>query len=456
MNKYSPYILYLVIALLMVVLAVNDFGPISTLQRTVDDFLCRVTAPEGPRPNVVVVDVDEESQKEYGRWPWDQDLIADLSAAVAAGEPKAILLDVTLNEDAVQATAGRTDVLVGQLSWIKQVVLRYDIAETTFRSNKTSTPEFLFNNSVSIDNPLGLMDESSSLLVRKVFLPAQKLLQHHPLLGFDYNRPDQDRLLRHQPLVMNFDGYYYPSSCLLTAATYLGVPPSEIKVAEDKNVQIGAVKSIPINERGEFQIRFSDGFAFAKYSAKQVLSDDFKREVLKNKAVVIGQINGAETEYFVTPVQKKASELMVKAAVIENIINGDIIAPRSDLANVFLLVMVALGIACALVLPRISLLHRMIFLVVAMIILANTSYWLFSSYGMMLPTACVGIELLLFMIVSPLLDTSLLSAGRAESKSSRPRDVQISSKGTRRSAVARTPRYVARSGKRCHYGLEFT
>ncbi len=421
MNKYSPYILYLVIALLMVVLAVNDFGPISSLQRSSDDFLCRMTAPKSPRPNVVLVDIDADSQKEFGKWPWGQDLIADLSAAVAAGEPKAILLDIELNEDATQEAAGRTDVLAGQLSWIKQAVLRYDIAETTFRSSKTSTPEFLFNNSVAVDNPLGVMDERSSLLVRKVFLPAQKLLQHHPLLGFDYNRPDPDRFVRHQPLVMNYEGYYYPSSCLLTAAAYLGVSPANIKVTENKKVQLGANKYIPINDRGEFQIRFSEGVPFAKYSAKQVLSDNFKRDVLKNKAVIVGLLNSAETEYFATPVQNRASEMLVKAAVIENIINNNIIAPRADLAKIFLMILVGLGVVSALILPRISMMYRFVFLAVALILLANINFWLFSSYGMMLPTAFVAVELLLFMGVSPLLDTALLSGGRADHKTARPK-----------------------------------
>jgi CHASE2 domain-containing sensor protein len=69
MNKYSPYILYLVIALLIVVLAVNNFSPIAGLQRSIDDFLCRITAPDGPRPNVVIVDIDADAQKEFGPWP---------------------------------------------------------------------------------------------------------------------------------------------------------------------------------------------------------------------------------------------------------------------------------------------------------------------------------------------------------------------------------------------------
>ena len=416
MSKYSSYILFLAIALLMVILAINDFGPVSHLQGSMNDFLCRITAPSSPRPNVVLVDIDERSLNAFGKWPWDHDLIADLTAAVAAGEPKSILLDLELYQDAAQENAGRTDVLAGQLGWIKQAVLPYDIAEATFRGSKTSTPDFLFTNSLTVDNPVGIMDERSSLLVRKVFLPAQKLLQHHPLLGFDYYRPDDDRLLRHQPLIMNYEGYYYPSVGLLAASTYLGVPPNEVKIVENKQIQLGSIRSVPIDDRGEFYVRFSPGVPFVKYSAAQILSDDFKRDVLKNKAVVIGLLDAPDAEFFNTAVTEHVSSMLIDAAVIENIINSNYVAPRADLAKVFLMILIGLGVLCALVLPRINLMYRMIILVGALIILANINYLLFSSYGMMLPTAFVAIELVLFMIASPFLDTTLLGATRNENK----------------------------------------
>jgi len=419
MNKYSPYILYLVIALLVVVLAANDFGPLNNLQRSLDDFLCRFTAQEGIRPNVVLIDIDGPAQDEYGQWPWDHDLIADLTAAVASGEPKAILLNLKLYEDATQELAGHTAILAEQLAWISQAVLPYDVAETTFRSGKTRNPNFLFNNSIVVDNPLGLMDERSSLLVRKVFLPAEKLLTHKPLLGFAYNRPDEDRLLRHQPLVMNFDGYYYPSTSVLTAATYWGVSPGEIKITEGREISIGAAHTVPINDRGEFYIRFSRGMPFAKFSASQVLSKDFNLGVLRNKAVVIGMLNSEETEYFSTVAQENMADMLIEATVIENILNDNIVAARGDLARYSLIAIFILGAICAFILPRVNMMYRMIILGGGLILLANANYLLFSSYGIIAPTIYVGVELVLFIIASPMLDSTLLRGTDEKVKKSR-------------------------------------
>jgi serine/threonine-protein kinase len=425
MNKYSPYILYLVLALLVVVLAANDFGPMKSLQQSIDDSLCGLTAPEGIRPNVVIVDIDGPALDEYGPWPWDHDLIGDLTAAVASGEPKAILLDIELYEDAAQESAGNTKVLADQLTWIQQTVLSYDVAETTYRTAKTRNPEFLFNNSIVIDNPLGLMDEKSSLLVRKAFLPASQLLAHKPLLGFDYNRPDEDRLLRHQSLLMNYEGYYYPSTSLLTAATFLGVEPDQIKVSEGRSLQLGTAKTIPLDSRGEFLIRFSEGVPFAKYSVAQILSEDFDLSVLKNKAVVVGQMNGRETEFYRTPIHENISELVVKATVIENIVNDNIIATRADLAKYSLIALLLLGAACAFALPRVNMLYRMVILGGGLVLLANAVYMMFSSYGLLIPSVYVALELVFFMLASPLLDSQMLKSDSGEHAKPRAKAPEI-------------------------------
>lgn len=416
MNKYSPYILYLVIALLVLVLAANDFGPMNSLQRSVNDLLSNITADEGIRPNVVLVDIDDAAIDKFGPWPWDHDLVADLTAAVASGEPKAILLDLDLYEDGAQEMSGHTDILAEQLNWIDQAILSYDIAEASFRSGKTRNPEYLFNNSIVVDNPLGVMSEKSSLVVRKVFLPADKLLSHKPLLGFDYNRPDDDRLLRHQPIIMNYDGYYYPSTGLLAAATYLGVKPEEFKVTEGREIRLGAAASIPISARGEFYINFATGLPYAKYSAAQILSEDFSHSVLKNKAVIIGQLNGKDSEYYNTPVQDNTPEMLIKATVVENIVNDNMVADRDDLTGYSIILLLFLGASCAFVLPRVNLMYRMVILGGGLILLTNANYMLFSTYGMIVPTVYIALELILFMVASPALDSALLKGGDEEAK----------------------------------------
>lgn len=409
MNKYSPYILYLLIAILVVILYVNDFGPLNSLQRTLDDFLCQSTSAGGVRPNVALVKIDNRSVDQFGQWPWGHDLIADLTAAVATANAKAIILDMDLSENAAQDSAGNTAILAEQLTWIKQAILPYDIALAAFRNGKTSNPDFLFNNSMTVDNPLGLMDESSSLLVRKVFAPADKLLRHRPYLGFEYRVPDDDRVLRYQPMVMNYEGYYYPSMSLLAAAVYEGVSTSEIEVFEGDRIQVGKDISIPINAQGDYFVSWYPEKAFKRYSAAEVLSPNFDLNLLKGKVVLIGLDKSLSDLIYHTPVDDQATTLSVKASVVENIINNNMIALRDNLAMLNLLILFVLGGFFAFILPRVNLTYRMVILTGALILLANIDYLLAYSYRMIVPTIYFALEIVFFMLASPLLDWQVLT-----------------------------------------------
>ncbi|MEW5993277.1 MAG: serine/threonine-protein kinase [Candidatus Zixiibacteriota bacterium] len=416
MTKYSPYILFLLITLFVVILYGNGFGPLDSLQQSLNDFLCRVTATDGARPNVVLVTIDGRTQDEYGAWPWNHDRIADLLAAIAGAEPKALAVDFELTEDAFQDSAGYTDILAGQLTWMENVVIPYDIALATFRSHRTTTPEYLFNNSITVDNPLGIMGEKSSLLVRKVFLPAEKLLESKPYLGFDYTMPDEDRVLRHQPLVMNYEGYYYPSLSLMAAATFLDVSPDQIKVIENKEILLANKRRIPIGEGSEFLISFPRANSFSKYSAADVLAEGFDFSGLKNKLVLIGVDYFARGEAFNTPVRPDVPELAIKATVMENIVNTNFLDPKRGQSGLILILLLVIGGCCAITLPQVVMMHRMIILGVAFIILVNVTYFLFSSFRIVPQTVYIALELLLFVAAAPFLESKLLGPGMVARK----------------------------------------
>lgn len=430
MNKYSPYILFLLITILTAVLYVNDFGPLNSAQRSINDLIMSVTAEDKQPANVAIVRIDPKAMDQYGEWPWDHDLIADLTAAVASGEPKAILLDFDIPEDAEQAESGHTEVLTEQLQWIRQVVLEYDIALATYQSGRTATPQYLFNNSIAVDNPLGVMDEDASLLTRKVFLPAEQLLTHKPFMGFRYHTPDADRVLRRQPLIMFYDGYYYPDASLTTAGVYLGIAPPEIKVIEGESVWIGTKRKIPIDDRGELLLTFPKGNPFREFTATEILGEGFNFEQLKDKAIIIGLASIEQAEQYHTSISEDKSGLLVKATVIENIINSNFVKAGDELGWLYLLLMFVLGGAGAFFLPRLNLKFRLLAILGALIILVNAAYLIYTSDHILFEVSYLTAQLLLFMIASPMLDSELLlgaekAAGKRERATSRPKATPV-------------------------------
>ena len=433
MSKYSSYIVFFLISILVMVLYVNDFGPLQGLQRSINDMLCRLTAHDDVRPNVVVVSIDTRAQNEYGAWPWQYDLVADLLAATGGGQPKTVVLDMELPEDSRQDSLGNTTVLADQMSWVNNVVLPYDIALATFKSSKTSNPKDLFPNSIQLEGGSHDMSDDASLLVRKVFLPAEKLLGAKPHLGFDFVVPDDDKNVRHQPLVMNYDGYYYPSLPLAAATAYLEISSDQVQVTEGESISLGSQRSVPINDKSELLISYNKGIPFNQYSAADLLGEKFDYSVLKNKLVIIGVDDPQATEKFSTPVENALPEYMIKANAIENIINGNLLKAHTS-AVIDLLILFVLGALGAFVLPRISLMYRMVVVVGSFFVLANINYFAIASFKMLPETVYVLLQLCLFAAASPLLDSELMG-GVAIRTSSDKRKTANPARTTSRSPV---------------------
>jgi len=423
MSKYSSYILFLLLTILVVILYANDFSPMVSMQQSLNDLLCRVTASDETPNNVVLVQVDGRATSEFGEWPWNQSLIADLMAAVSTAEPKALVVTFDLSEDVGQDSAGHTDVLAQQISWMDKAILPYDIALATFRSSKTNNPDHLFKWSMDVDNQLGLMDEGSTLQVRRVFLPADKLLASDPKLGFDYTMPDDDRMLRHEALAMNYEGYYYPSQTLLAAAEYYGVPIDQVKIIEGDKISIGAAFDIPINAMTEYYIKYPSEFSFTTYSAADVLGDGFNMANLKGKAVILCAEDFANTEFFRTPVSDNTPEYAVTATVLSNFINKDVIIPQRGGKMIYLLILFAIGGLCAYFLPQVSMLYRAVILGCGIFILANVNFFMVSSFGMLPDTVFIALELLLFIMASPILETSLISGVEEPTKQTKAESI---------------------------------
>ncbi|MDH3937697.1 MAG: protein kinase [candidate division Zixibacteria bacterium] len=413
MSKYTSYVLFLLISIFVVILYVNNFGPLQSLQQTVTDLLVTMTTSDSERSNVVLVTIDGRAQDEFGTWPWNRDLIADLLAATATGEPKVIVADFDLSEDAFQDSAGYTGVLAGQLSWMENVVLTYDIALATYRSSKTNNPKHLFNHSLAVENPLGLMDEDASLQVRKVFLPAEKLLENDPLLGFNYIMPDDARVLRHQPLVMNYEGYYYPSTSLLAAAAFLDVKADDVRITEGNLIEVTGHGAIPVNNSSASYIRHHQASSFKHFSASDVLGEGFDFSRIKDKVVLVTLDDPSITETFHTPKDAVTPKYHITASVIDNIISRDVLKIQHGRTGMNLIVLFLLGAVCAFVLPQVSLLHRIIILVSGLIILGNINYFMISSFNMAPTTVFIGLEILLFVFAAAILEAGFLK-GTAE------------------------------------------
>ncbi len=409
LSKYSSYIFCFLISILVVALYVNDFSPLTRLQWQVQDIMYSFRGEKNFSSDIVMVNIDDATINQYNQWPWNRDKIADLVAAVGSGLPKTVLLDIILEQDTEQDTLGFTEVLAGQMSWMKNVIVPFEITPEEFRNQRISNPKFLKQYSVAVDNNLGVLDESATLLARKIFLPPDQICQYSSGIGFKYNVYDGDRKIRWSPLVIHYEGYYYPSTALLAAAHQLGIEPSSIKVNGGRSVKLGRIE-IPTNKSGELFVNYNkQGESFQKYSAANILNETVDPSVFASKLVIISTNSKSVGEYFSTPVSSSQSGAEIQANIIENIIHANFIKRIDATPGIDMLTLFGLGILFAFILPRVSLLYRFVILMVCFFVLANLNFVLFNFYKILAQPLYIGLELFLLLLASPILDNEFLS-----------------------------------------------
>lgn len=409
LSKYSSYVLCFLISILVVALYVNDFSPLTRLQWQIQDTMYSFRGEKNFSSDIVLVNIDDATLKQYGQWPWNRDKTADLIAAIGSGSPKTVLLDIIIEQDTEQDTLGFTEVMAGQMSWMNNVIIPFEVTPAEFRNQKISNPKFLKQYSVAVNNSLGVLDENAALLARKIFLPPDKICQYSSGLGFKYSVYDDDRKVRWTPLVIHYEGYYYPSTALLAAASQLGVEPSSIKVIGGHSVKVGGVE-IPTNKGGELFINYNrQGHSFKQVSATDILNEAVASSIFAGKLVIISINSESIGEYYSTPVSSSLSAGEIQANIIENIVHANFINRIDATPGIDMLILFGLGILFAFILPRVSLLYRFVILMVCFFVLANLNFVLFNFYKILAQPLYIGLELLLLLLASPVLDNEFLS-----------------------------------------------
>lgn len=408
-RKYSSYILCFLISLLVVALYINDFSPLVRLEWKIQDMLYSFRGEENYSSEIVLVGIDDSTVKEFGDWPWHRDRIADLLAAVGSGEPRTVLLDMLFDASVSEDTSGYTEILAGQLSWITNVILPYEFSPGEFMGSRISTPKYLYNSSMQVNSELGVLDERSSLLAHKLFLPPELLCEYAEELGFKYNIFDRDRKIRWAPLVMHYEGYYYPSAALITAANYLGLTSSAITVHGGNCIRMGSVE-IPTNESGQLFINYNKpNRSFTTVSAADILNEKYDPANFRDKLVIISVTSDFVTDFYRTPVSDHLESVELTANVIENIIHSNFIKRLDSSPGRDMLFLIVLGGIFAFILPRVSLMYRLIILIASLFVFANVNFVLFNSYQILTRSLYLGLELFLLLLASPFLDNEFLS-----------------------------------------------
>ena len=259
----------------------------------------------------IIVDIDEKSLKTYGQWPWPRYRLALLVDKLIQLKASGISIDMMFPE------SDRTSmkVIKNELLRDMKVNIQTDsIPEESIDNDKifvdslSEGPVILgyqfifeeeFNSGQCILHPLKLtwLRSSKSLNKQDTVIKASGVSCNLPILseavmdsGFFNISPDSDGVLRKVPMIIEYDGKFYPSLSLSTLIQALNIKQAILKTNFAGTESLCLDKTIiPLTSQGNMMIRFRGKSKSFKYLlASDILSDRIPASQIEGKVVFIG------------------------------------------------------------------------------------------------------------------------------------------------------------------------
>src|SRR3984885_2972009 len=315
---------------------------------------------------VVIVDIDEDSLKAIGQWPWPRTTIADLVTRITQ------LGALTIGFDVIFAEPDRMSPAIAEQSFrgidadtrakldslpsndqvladaIKQSRVVVGQAGTAIPTPK-SPAEAALQTGFAVRGP----DPSPYLvtfpgLLRNV-LPIEEAAAGRGLFSIN---PESDGIVRRVPVIMETQGSLEPSLTMemLRVVTH----SSAILVRVDEaGVQAVAVPGleVPTDRNGQFWVHFNKHDQARFVSAKDVLQGNVPADRMQGRLVLIGTSAIGLLDLKTTPVEAAMPGVEVHAQILESVLTKSLLLQPNYAIGAEVMVAVLSGLAIIIAAP---------------------------------------------------------------------------------------------------------
>lgn len=430
LTKHWRRMLVTLLPLVFGLLHADGLLHLDVLQRLDDiiyDARLRATMPRTLDERVVIVDLDERSLAEVGRWPWGRHRVAALVDELFERQKIAVLgFDVVFAEQddssGLQrlrelaagelrdqpAFAARLQALEPQLDYDGQlaralqnrpVVLGYYF--TSDRDGRTSGVL-----------PAPVLD-AAALGGRRIEASTwdgyganiQRLARAAPVAGFFNAISERDGVIRSIPLLADYQGRYYESLSLAMFRTMLnlprvvpGFPEGAYQSSSYQGMQSVLLEqgqrrlAIPVDQRVSVLIPFRGfggvkGGSYRYVSAADVVAGRLAPGTLRDKIVLVGTTAPGLLDLRVSPVGEVYPGVEMHANLLSGLMD-DNIAVKPDLARDYeVMSLIVAGLVLAIGLPLLSATRAVVLSVLVLAGLIAANLWFYLGYGLVLPLA---------------------------------------------------------------------
>jgi adenylate cyclase len=401
-----------------------DLPLLLRLEAITYDERLRLTMPRGLDARIVILDIDERSLAEEGRWPWPRSRLA-------------LLLDRLLDEYKVRAVG--FDVVFAEpdpgLAVLDQVAQADTSGSSVLRSamevlrprldHDREFAEKLKGRPVALGFYLTGNDVRANALPEPV-LPAGVFLGRNVAVrrfqGFGSNRPelaaaaagaghftpiaDADGVLRRVPMLAEVDGAYYEPLSLAVVRLMTGSPPIRLVFTTppgwERNypglewIEAGPVR-VPVDIEVAALVPYrGPEQSFPYVSITDVLQGRTPKAGLEGKVVLVGTTSPGLQDLRSTPVGEVYPGVEIHANLIAGMLDNTIKQRPPYVLGAEFALLALVGSAMALVLPLLNPLRATAatLAVLAAVIGLNLAIWQFGNLVLPLASGLVMIMLL--------------------------------------------------------------
>ncbi|MBI1174518.1 MAG: CHASE2 domain-containing protein [Sideroxydans sp.] len=355
------------------------------------DYRLRLTMPRKVDDRIVILDIDEKSLKEEGRWPWSRDRMALLmdklfdryKVAVAGFDVVFAEKDESSGLKVLQQLGRNQLKSVPQFqSALEQITptLEYDQMFASKIRGRNVVLGYYLSNSED-----GSRSRVSGALPEPAFPPGT--FKGRPIAfthwdGYGGNLPelqksaasaghfnpliDFDGVVRRVPMIVEYNGAYYESLSLAMVRTLLGTTKLTPGYAADADSSYAGLEWLNLESaRGVLKIPVDSEVgtlvpyrgrhgSFPYISIADVLHDRVPLEQLRNKIVLIGTSAPGLLDMRSTPVESVYPGVEIHANMIAGILDQNLKQKPPYTLGAEVVLLLFIGIALSLLLPLLS------------------------------------------------------------------------------------------------------
>lgn len=374
---------------------------------------------------ILIVDIDEKSLSQIGRWPWSRDVVSNLvveltdrlGAAVVAfdvvfaeaqssdalnaldhlkNKRPALALQVEAERRNIEKLFDR-DAQLAEVLASRPVVLGYYMNQDS-SAVSGALPPALFSQVQLGDFLL----DSTSWAGYGANIPV---LQRNAEGGYFNPIVDEDGTVRSIPLIARFDGKYYQSFALATLRTALGKPQVIPVFPEGVPDDYGAVESIALRsevveldipvERGlisRVNYRGRGGPAGGGYryvSAADILDGKLTQEEVGGRIVLVGTTAPGLLDLRSTPVNPAYPGVEVHANVLSAMLDGNVKMKPEYSQGIVLITVLIVGVVLSALMPILNPVWSLATALLVLIASIAANSVLYFQANLVLPVAVV-------------------------------------------------------------------